>query len=158
MEMPKNNKDIEINGRSFRINKLDARTGSFMLFKLMKILPAILENINLDKLNLENLSIDNLKDLNLTQMLNPIFELPEEEFRYIQDNCLKVVYEILPAGLQLVLNKNNEWGVLDIESDTGLVMNLTIQSLAFNLMGFFAGSPLTSIIEGVNLSKLNTKI
>ncbi|AIY82223.1 hypothetical protein U728_3740 (plasmid) [Clostridium botulinum 202F] len=158
MEMPKNNKDIEINGRNFRLKKLDARTGSFMLFKIMKILPSILENINLDKLDPENLSINNLKDLNLTQMLNPIFELPEEEFRYIQDNCLKVIYEILPAGLQSVLNKNNEWGVLDIENDTGLVMNLTIQSLAFNLMGFFAGSPLTSIIEGVNLSKLNTKI
>ncbi|HBJ2623551.1 hypothetical protein FC831_14485 [Clostridium botulinum] len=156
--MPKNNKDIEINGRNFRLKKLDARTGSFMLFKIMKILPSILENINLDKLDPENLSINNLKDLNLTQMLNPIFELPEEEFRYIQDNCLKVIYEILPAGLQSVLNKNNEWGVLDIENDTGLVMNLTIQSLAFNLMGFFAGSPLTSIIEGVNLSKLNTKI
>ncbi len=158
MEIPKDYKDIEINERNFRLKKLDARTGTFMLFKLTKLLPSIIENIDLDKLDPENLSINNLKDLNLTKMLKPLFELSEEEFRYIQDNCLKVVSENLPAGFQPVLNKNNTWGVLNVENDAVLVMNLTVQSLVFNFMGFFAGSPLTSIIEGVNLSKLNTKI
>ncbi|WP_061343001.1 phage tail assembly chaperone [Clostridium botulinum] len=158
MEIPKDYKDIEINERNFRLKKLDARTGTFMLFKLTKLLPSVIENIDLDKLDPENLSISNLKDLNLTKMLKPLFELSEEEFRYIQDNCLKVVSENLPAGFQPVLNKNNTWGVLNVENDAVLVMNLTVQSLVFNFMGFFAGSPLTSIIEGVNLSKLNTKI
>lgn len=36
-------KDIEINERKFRLNKMDARTGSYMLFNLMKILGPILK-------------------------------------------------------------------------------------------------------------------
>ncbi len=158
MNIPENYKDIEINERKFRLNKLDARTGSFMIFKLMKILPSILENLSLDNIDLDNLTLDSLKRMNLSEMLNPVFELPEKEFRYIQDNCLKVVYEILPAGLQPVLNNNNAWGVLNIENNTGLVMNLTIQSLAFNVMGFFEGSPLTSIVGNVTSFQQNTQI
>lgn len=158
MNIPEEYKDIEINGRSFRLTKMDARTGCFMMFKLMKLLPSVLENINVEKLDLGNLSLDSLKGLNLTEMLDPIFEMPEKEFRYIQDNCLKVVQENLPAGLQPVLNKNNTWGVNNIENNTGLVMNLTIQSLAFNVMGFFEGSPLTSLVENVTSFQQNSKI
>lgn len=147
-----NVKTTEINGRTFLLKKMDARTGSYMLFKLMKLLPPILENIDFEKFDLEEL---NLKDLNLTKMLNPIFELPEEEFRYIQDNCLKAIDEMLPAGAQALLNKNSQWGVSNIENDMGLVMNLTIQSLVFNLQGFFAGSPLSSLMKKLSLSQPN---
>lgn len=150
-----NFKNIEINGRTFILKKMDARTGSYMLFKLMKLLPPILEGINFEKLDLDNLD---LGKLNLTRMLNPIFELPEDEFRYIQDNCLKVVDEMLGAGSQPVLNRNGEWGVLNIENDMGLVMNLTIQSLVFNLQGFFEGSPLSSLMTSLNLPQQNLKM
>lgn len=148
-------KNIEINGRKFILKKMDARTGSYMLFKLMKLLPPILENIDLEKLDFDNL---NLKDLNLTEALNPIFDLPEKEFRYIQDNCLKVVDELLNAGAQPVLQRNGDWGVNDIADNLGLVMNLTIQSLAFNVMGFLEGSPLTSLVGNVTSFQQNTKI
>ena len=46
-----NTKSIEVNGRTFILKKMDARTGSYMLFKLMKLLPPILENIDIDKLD-----------------------------------------------------------------------------------------------------------
>lgn len=150
-----NTKTVEINGRTFILKKMDARTGSYMLFKLMKLLPPILEGIDFEKLDLDNL---NLKDMNFTKMLNPIFELPENEFRYIQDNCLKVIDEMLPAGPQPVLNKNGEWGINAIQNDMGLVMNLTIQSLIFNVQGFFEGSPLSSLMTSLNLSQLNLKM
>lgn len=150
-----NFKNIEINGQTFILKKMDARTGSYMLFKLMKLLPPILEGINFEKLDLDNLD---LGKLNLTRMLNPIFELPEDEFRYIQDNCLKVIDEMLPAGPQPVLNKNGEWGINGIQNDMGLVMNLTIQSLIFNVQGFFEGSPLSSLMTSLNLSQLNLKM
>lgn len=159
MDMPiEKTKKIEINRRTFILKKMDARTGSFMLFKLMKLLPSIIENLDIEKIDLENLSLDSLKKLNLTKMLEPVFEMPEKEFCYIQDNCLKVVDELLNAGPQPVLQKNGDWGVNDIADNLSLVMNLTIQSLAFNIMGFFAGSPLTSIVGNVTSFQQNSKI
>lgn len=148
----KNFKDIEINGRSFRLNKLDARTGSYMLFKLTKILTPILKNVKAD--NLKDFDIDKI---NLTELAGSLFELPEEEFRYIQDNCLQRVEEILPAGGAQVLNKHGIFGVGDIEFDTALVMNLTIQSLVFNVSGFFEDSPLASMLKGLNISQQNSE-
>lgn len=150
MDIPVTHKDIEINGRTFRLNKMTARTGSFMLLKLMKIITPIFKNIKGD--SLEDMS---LGDLNITELSNSLFDLPENEFRYIQDNCLQVIEELLPAGAQKVLDKHGKWGVLNIEFDTGLVMNLTIQSLIFNVTGFFNGSPLSSILKGLNLSQPN---
>lgn len=151
MEMPILYKDIEVNERKFRLNKMDARTGSFMLFKLVKILTPIFKDVKVD--NIEDLNLD---DINLMDLMSSIFNLPEKEFRYIQDNCLKVVEEILPAGPAQVLDKYGNFGVMNIEFDTGLAMNLTVQSLIFNVSGFFEESPLTSLVRGLNISQLNT--
>jgi len=145
-----NTKSIEVNGRTFILKKMDARTGSYMLFKLMKLLPPILENIDIDKLDNDNFDF---KSLNLSEALKPIFDLPEEEFRYIQDNCLKSVDELLAAGAQPVIQKNGEWGINDIAYDIGLVMNLTIQSLIFNVQGFFLGMNFSSVMKNLNLSQ-----
>lgn len=153
MEQPISYKDIEINGRSFRLKKMDARTGSYMLFKLAKILTPIFKDIKVD--NIDDLSID---DINLTDLMSSIFNLPENEFRYIQDNCLQVIDELLPAGPAKVLDKYGNYGVLNVEFDTALLMNLTIQSLIFNVSGFFEGSPLSSIAKGLNIPQLNLKI
>jgi hypothetical protein len=150
MEIPVIYKDIEVNGRTFRLNKMDARTGSFMIFKLTKILVPLFKDVKQEKL--DDLKLD---DLNLTELANSLCDLPEKEFRYIQDNCLQVVKELLPAGAQKVLDKYGKWGVLNIEFDTGLVMNLTVRSLAFNVQGFFSGSPLSSILKGLNISLPN---
>lgn len=153
MSIPiENTKTIEVNGRTFILKKMDARTGSYMLFKLMKLLPPILENIDIDKLDTDNFDF---KSLNLSEALKPIFDLPEEEFRYIQDNCLKSVDELLAAGAQPVIQKNGEWGINDIAYDMGLVMNLTIQSLIFNVQGFFAGMNFSSAMKNLNLSQPN---
>ena len=125
-----NTKSIEVNGRTFILKKMDARTGSYMLFKLMKLLPPILENIDID--NLDNDNFD-FKSLNLSEALKPIFDLPEEEFRYIQDNCLKSVDELLAAGAQPVIQKNGEWGINDIAYDIGLVFSTAILIFLFLL-------------------------
>lgn len=152
MNIPEDYKDIEINERTFRLNKMDARTGSYMLFKLTKILIPIFKNIKEDSEEMK------LGDLNLTEIANSLFDLEEKEFRYIQDNALKVVKEILPGGQPAILNKHGEFEALNVEFDTGLVMNLTVQSLYFNIKGFFKGSPLESMLKGLNISQLNLKM
>lgn len=153
MDIPVTYKDIEINERKFRLNKMDARTSSYMLYKLMKILTPVFKNINTE--SLENTQIE---DLNLTEIFESVLDLPEKEFRYIQDKSLQAVEEILKAGPQQVFTKSETWGVLDMEFNAGLVMNLTIQSLVFNVQGFFEGSPLSSLVKGLNLSQLNLKM
>lgn len=150
MDIPVTYKDIEVNERNFRLNKLDARTGSFMLFKLMKILTPIFKNIKED-----SLKDMKLEDLNISQIAESLFDLPEKEFSYIQDNCLQVVEELLPAGPQKVLSKHGEWKVLNIEFDTPLVMNLTIQSLVFNVSSFFPENLLSSITKGLTTFQPN---
>ena len=99
-----------------------------------------------------------LEDLNITEIAESLFTLEEKEFRYIQDHLLQTVQESLKGGLQQVLGNNLEFGVLDIENDVSLVMNLTVQSLVFNISGFFGGSLLESITKGLNISKLNFKM
>lgn len=151
MEQPILYKDIEINQRRFRLKKMEARTGCYMLFKLTKIITPIFKSINLN--SLDDFTLDKI---NITEVASSIFDLPKDEFKYIQDNCLQVIEELLPAGPAKVLEQSGKYGVLDIEFDTGLVMNLTIQSLIFNVSGFFEGSPLSSIIKGLNISQLNS--
>lgn len=153
-----NFKDIEINGRNFRLNKLDARTGSYMLFKLTKILTPLLKNLKIDDKKADGLKGFDIDKINLTELAEPLFSLPEEEFRYIQDNCLRRVEEILPAGATKVLNKLGEFEALDIEYDTALVMNLTVQSLMFNVSGFLEGSPLASMLEGLSTSQQSSEM
>lgn len=147
-----NFKNIEVDGRTFRLNKMNAKTGSYMLFKLMKMLTPILKNIKDDAKEVD------LTDLNLTEIASSLFDLEEKEFRYIQDNSLQVVQEILPGGQPFILNKYGEFEALNVEFDTGLIMNLTVQSLVFNVTGFFKGSPLESMLKGLNISKLNLEM
>lgn len=146
MDQPINDKIIEIKERKFKLNKMDARTGSYMLFKVTGILGPMFKKMSLE--DLENLTLDKL---NIGDIIDSLCSLSEKDFKYIQDNCLKVVEEILPAGPAKILDKNGSFGVLDIEFDTGLIMALTVQSLVFNVMGFFAGSPLTSMMKGLNI-------
>lgn len=147
-----NFKNIDVDGRTFRLNKMNAKTGSYMLFKLMKILTPIFKNIKDDAKEVD------LNDLNLTEIASSLFDLDEKEFRYIQDNSLQVVQEVLPGGQPFILNKYGEFEALNVEFDTGLVMNLTVQSLVFNVTGFFKGSPLESMLKGLNISKLNLEM
>lgn len=145
-------KTIEIDGRTFLLKKMDAKTGCYIILtKVMSILPGILENLDLKESDKE---LD-LNNMNLTKIFQPIFSISKEDFNYIQDSCLKTIDEILPAGPQSIMQTNGEWGVSNIEDDIFLVMDLTFQSLWFNLQGFLKGINLNSILKNLNLSQLN---
>lgn len=149
MNIPETYKDIEINGRTFRLNKMDARTGSYMLFKLIKIITPIFKEIDMNKEEI------NLNDLNLTDIADSLFDLPQKQFEFIQDSALKVVQEILPGGKPFILNKYGEFEALNVEFDIPLVMNLTVQSIIFNVKGFFSEDLLKSLTQKLNMSQQN---
>lgn len=148
IKKPETQKQIEIDGRKFILKKMDARTGSFLLYRLMKILAPVFKNVNLDQLK-----DDNIDNINLTELASSLLDLSEDEFRYIQDHALYFVDELYPAGPMPVFNKNGDWGSLDIEFNMTLVMNLTIQSLMYTMKDFFTGSPLVSLMKGLTISQ-----
>lgn len=145
-------KDVEVNGRKFRIKKFPARTGSFVLIKLTTILAPILVSI---KPNLKAETVDDIEigDIDLTGILEHLGNISEKDFSYIQDQALRVCYELLPSGLAPVLNQNGSFGVTDIEDDTAAVMELTIHALGFNLTSFFQGSGLSGLVGGLISSR-----
>lgn len=147
MDMPIFSKDIIIENRTFRVKKFNAMTGCYTVFKIAGLLVNSFKNMD------KNFKMEDL-NLNYTQLFSSIFSLSKEDFEYIQKSCLQVSYEVLPAGETQVLGDNGEFETSKKDEDkcnTALIMNLTIQSLLFNLESFFEGSSLSSLLGNVNL-------
>ncbi|KPV60716.1 hypothetical protein QJ48_04085 [Paenibacillus sp. A3] len=145
-----NYKNVEINGRTFRIKKFDALTGSFMLIKITGLLAPLFKNLDLRKLKeAKDASEVKLEALNIPGLLSELGNLSEKDFEYVQGKCLQVCSEVLPAGPTPVLNSNGTFGVTGIEDDTMTVLALTAHTLIFNVKGFFSGSPLASLVGGL---------
>lgn len=144
-------KDVEINDRTFRIKKFDARTGSFMIFKITKMLAPIVKNLDLAKLkDVKEASDVDLGAFDLSGIMTELGNLSEDDFTYIQDKCLQVCSEVLPAGLTPVIDKNGFFGASDLEEDTMTVLALTAHAIIFNVHGFFQGSPLQKLFPGIS--------
>ena len=151
MKQPTENyKDVEITGRTFRIKKFDARTGSFMLLKITGLLAPLFKNVELNKLkDVKEVSDVNLDAFNISGIMSQLGGLSEDDFTYVQDKCLQVCGEMLPAGFVPILNANGTFAVQGLEEDTMTVLALTAHVLIFNVKGFFSGSPLASLVGGL---------
>lgn len=142
-------KNIEIDERKFVLGKFDARTGSYILFKLVGILKPLFNSLK---------DMENADDIDFTELASSLFSLPEAEFKYIQDNCLMITSEILPGATAQVLDKFGTWGSENIEFDTKLVLELTVKSLVFNLSNFFDAKMLSSLSNSLSSFQQNSKI
>lgn len=125
-------KDIEVNGRRFRIGRLDALTGSYIVTTIMmQMLPMGM-------------------DSSLPGLPEGRSMMSKETFMDIQKDCLKVVSELKSIGDSeapiLIMLPDGRWGVEDIEDDTLLVMSLTLHALMFNLSDFFQEGALDNLI------------
>lgn len=137
-------KIITIGERKFRINKFDAFTGSYILYNLMeKMLPMMLES----KANIGDSTLES----NLPSNRKP---MTRDEFKAFQLDCLRACQEVLPAGNSSVIDVNGNFGVLGLESDTAIVMRLTIEALVFNIASFFEEGSLDSILSAMSDIKL----
>ena len=134
-------KIIELEGRKFKITKFDAMKGSYMLFKVIGIITPLIETLRKsckgNAKDVKDIKDINLEGLNFTEIAAGLVNMKEQDFKYIQENCLKSCYEILAAGDAPVLNENGTYGIIGIETDLKTVMALTIHSLMFNVSGFF---------------------
>ena len=114
---------VDGQSRDFRLKKLDAFSGAFLLRMLLKHVPE-----------------GDAPRISTQSLVNLIFtELSEEELRALMTTCLNHMEVLLEAGYQPVMMKN-EWGYPELEYDTGNCLKLTIESALWTLSGFFAES------------------
>lgn len=125
-------KNFEYGGRSWRIGKLDAMTGSYFAYKLMaEVLPmGIGQQAGIP-------APANAKTMS------------KADFFDLQRDCLSVVYEMLPAGLTPVIDEKGNYGVVGLEHDAPTVLALTVQALSWNLLSFFDEKLLASLFEAL---------
>lgn len=143
-----NYKDIELTvagkKRKFRINKFDARTGSYILYTVMsRFLPSILQL----KSGAETIT-DMSKVVNPEDIVSSI-TMSDGEFNKLQNAALQVCEEILPAGATPVVDASGNFSVIGLEKEAVAVFVLTTQALVFNLSGFFGEDGLTSLLSGI---------
>lgn len=141
-------KEFEVGERKFQVKRFDALTGSYIAFTLfVKILPVIMGNK--DKF-LGTKTPDASADSFAEMLPSTLFKMSREDFTALQKDCLKVCYEVLPAGLTPVIGANGRWGIIGVDTDTGLILRLTIEALLFNLLGFFNDGGLSSLVTSLN--------
>ena len=118
-------KIIEVNSKKYKLSKLDARTGSYVAFKLAAVIaPA-------------------LKDNNVEQALGQVSKLPRAEFDEMQTLLLQTVAEVKEVNgeeLPMPLIRNGAFIDEELTYDVSAVMQLTVQAAIFNVGDFFAGN------------------
>lgn len=144
-----NYKDIELTvagkKRKFRINKFDARTGSYILYTVMsRFLPSILQIHAGNPADISDMS----KLVNTDDIVSSI-AMSEGEFGKLQTEALRACEEILPAGVTPVLDTSGNFAVIGLEKEAVAVFVLTAQALVFNLSSFFGEDGLTSLLSGI---------
>lgn len=154
MKNYENFKEVEVKGRKFVIRKFDARTGSFMLIKVTGLIGPMLKGLNISKVKVEEGKIPDISGIDIAGMVSGLSTLKEEDFNYINDKCLQICFENLPAGPTQVMNSNGTFGVSDLDTDSATTLALVAHTLIFNVTGFFGGSPLGSILGGLLGTKL----
>ena len=126
-------KIIEFEDRNWRIGKFSAQVGSYIAYSLMgEILPM-------------GITIDGIPKAPAGSKI-----MSKSDFIDLQNDCLKICSEMLPAGPATVLNENGSWGVEDIENNPKLALVLMIQALMWNITDFFDENLLLSLATGLS--------
>jgi len=105
---------VDGSSRDFRLTKLDAFSGAYLLRMLTK-LPK------------DGASVESL-----------LAGLSETDLRSLMVTCLQHTEVLLPAGWMPVMTRG-EWSFPDLEHDTAVCLKLTIEEALWTLEGFFGG-------------------
>ena len=127
MEIKKKTEDIEVNGKKYRLQKMDARTGSYLAAKLAVFALPLMNKEQ--KLNAEDFG----KLLSVMDF---------KEFVELQNTVLRTVLKIVETSTgdempELLLDKANIITDEDLAYDTASLIQLTVRALIFNIGSFF---------------------
>ena len=118
-------KVIEVNGKKYKLSKMDARTGSYVAFKLAVIVAPALKGGEVEK------------------ALSQISTLPRNEFDELQSLLLGTVTELKTVDgqeLPMPLMRNGCFINEELQFDVASIMQLTVQAAMFNIGDFFSGN------------------
>lgn len=135
-------KDLEINGSWYRVEKFDAKTGSYVVYKLLAqvlpILPMLTKEVDADAFR--------------NQLPSVLTKLSREEFDELQTACLKVCSRLegnskLPMP---IVTDDGRMAIEELNDDTVTIMLLTVQAIAFNVTSFFDENTLKGFLSLTN--------
>lgn len=115
-------KDIEVNGRNYRLTRMDARTGSYVAAKLAILCAPLLKD-------------GAVNEEGLTQILPA---LSRRDFDEIQTIMLKTVRRLVDGMESPVVKNDGDFVDEDLVYDVAAVINITVQAAFFNVGDFFA--------------------
>lgn len=134
MEKRSTIKNIEVNGRKFQIDKLDAMTSCYVASVLMSIALPLIGPMLVNQ---------------LPMIPKGLPFLSKEEFFDLQRDLLSACSEILSAGPTPIIGENGRPAVEDLEKNATLVLNLTVTSLVWSVGDFFDASLLKALKESL---------
>jgi hypothetical protein len=149
-------KDFTLGEHTYRIRKMDARTGSWLASQITSyLLPSAIES---------GLAREGL-DLPASNKRSE--HMSEADFRNLQNHCLLVCGRLSSAaGVEVVtpvLHGSGRWSFEDLETDAVTVLVLTVHALLFSVGTFFDKAVLdllsTAVMEYLpDLSQLVAEI
>lgn len=133
------NKIVEVDGGKYRLGKLDARSASYLAFKLAAIIAPVLGKKK--------------GATSVEEVANAIPNIPRNEFDEMQTMLLKTVCSLKEAnGIDMpipVIKEDGSFVDEDLAYEPVTVMKLTVQALVFNVGSFFSGAGLTQAMSAL---------
>lgn len=119
---------VEVAGKSYQLTKMDARTGSYIAFKVAGVLAPTKGKTS--------------------EMAAALMSMPRKDFDELQSILLRTVNRLIDSGngQQLpepVLTAKGDFVDGALAYDAASVIQLTVHALVFNVGGFFAAAGLT---------------
>lgn len=125
---------VTINDRAFAIQKFTAKDG----LKIARIVMS--KAAPLSAIFAKNEG-DEIDEHNMFAAVGAIMDaLTDEDIDSLVNKCLSVCYEDLPAGLQVVIDKQGNFCVDDIEYDMQLTIRLCYEAIKWGAADFFDGN------------------
>lgn len=127
-----NSKLIDINERTFKINKFDPLMGNYILLQLVQfVLPFGIS----DKFGVPEAITSSVSRVNMSK----------KDFLELQRDILSVCSEVLPAGDTPVVREDGTYGIIDFTSQ--IAIQLLIATVTFNFSDFFGENGLSSLLD-----------
>lgn len=115
-------KDVEVGGKTYRLTKMDARTGSYVALRLAAIMHA---------------------GDGVDQLSGALNSLTRKDFDELQTIILQRVLKLTGDLPSPILTADGSFVDEELEYDASSVINLTMQCLVFNIGGFFGEAGLS---------------
>lgn len=147
-------KDLILNENRYQISRMDAATGSWLLFKLMDSMRKIFADVEQDGNALSVETTDKQKEAAASALISAmLMTLPKDEFVQVQREALRVVGQFTAIGekevVLPVLMANGTFAVPALRNDIVSVVTLTSSALYFNLSPFFLGNGFKAILPQI---------